>query len=69
MFAKVKAVTGLRVLRLCGCNLTDRAARELAATPHPWPLRELDVSLNPLSAAGLAALRERFGAAVRFDGA
>lgn len=69
MFAKVKAVRSLRVLRLRGCHLTDRAARELTATPHPWPLRELDVSWNPLSAAGLAALRERFGAAVRFDGA
>ena len=67
-FVTVEAVTGLRVLRLRGCNLTDRAARELAATPFAWPLRELDVSLNPLSADGLAALRERFGAAVRFDG-
>jgi uncharacterized protein (TIGR02996 family) len=69
MFAAVKAVANLRVLRLRGCNLTDPAARELAAVPFPWPLRELDVSLNPLGAAGLAALRDRFGTAVRFDGA
>jgi uncharacterized protein (TIGR02996 family) len=68
MFAQVPAVASLRTLRLRGCNLTDRSARELAAAPFPWPLRELDVSHNPLTAAGLAVLRDRFGPAVRFEG-
>jgi uncharacterized protein (TIGR02996 family) len=65
----VKATAALRVLRLRGCGLTDWWARDLAAVSFPWPLRELDVSYNPLGAAGLAALRDRFGTAVRFDGA
>jgi uncharacterized protein (TIGR02996 family) len=68
MLTAVKASAALRVLRLRGCGLTDWWARDLAAVSFAWPLRELDVSSNPLSAAGLAALRERFGAAVRFDG-
>jgi uncharacterized protein (TIGR02996 family) len=53
----------LRTLRLCGCGLTDIAAFWLADVEHDWPIAELDVRHNPLiSAAGLGALRDRFGA-------
>jgi uncharacterized protein (TIGR02996 family) len=53
----------LRTLRLRGCGLTDIAAFWLADVEFDWPIAELDVQHNPLlSAAGLAALRERFGA-------
>jgi uncharacterized protein (TIGR02996 family) len=54
----------LHTLRLSGCGLTDTAAHRLAAVPFHWPLRELNVRLNAISAIGLAALRERFGEAV-----
>lgn len=58
------AVGRLRVLRLRGCGITDSGATMLAQVPFKWPLRELDVSLNPIGPAGLAALRNRFGMAV-----
>lgn len=55
---------GLRVLRLCGCGLTDVGAGLLAR--GAWELAELDVRHNEIGPAGLRALRERFGgAAVR----
>ncbi|MFO0847260.1 MAG: TIGR02996 domain-containing protein [Gemmataceae bacterium] len=60
-------LAGLRTLRLRQCQLTDTGAGLLADAEFDWPLAELDVSLNPLSADGLAALRKRFGAAVRWD--
>jgi uncharacterized protein (TIGR02996 family) len=58
------AVAALTTLRLCGCGLTDTSALRLADVPFDWPLRELDLRHNPIGAAGLAALRARFGAAV-----
>jgi uncharacterized protein (TIGR02996 family) len=66
----------LNAVRLRGCNITDQGALLLASTPFEsllrelasWPLRELDVSHNPISQAGLAALRRRYGAAVRAEG-
>lgn len=55
--------TRLRTLRLRGCGLTDIAAFWLADVEFDWPITELDVQHNLLlSAAGLAALRERFEA-------
>jgi uncharacterized protein (TIGR02996 family) len=59
-----RAVAGLTTLRLSGCAITDIGARRLATARHDWPLRELDVRHNPITAAGLALLRERFGEAV-----
>ena len=64
VLARSRAAAALSVLRLSGCGLTDLAARRLATAPFDWPLRELDVRHNPITAAGLAALRDRFGAAV-----
>jgi uncharacterized protein (TIGR02996 family) len=60
--------TSLRELRLRGCAITDRGARMLAAPGFDWPLGELDVSHNPISAAGIEALRARYGDAVRSEG-
>jgi uncharacterized protein (TIGR02996 family) len=57
-------VAALAALRLIGCGLTDTAAYRLADAPFPWPLRELDVRHNPISATGLAVLRDRFGPVV-----
>jgi|SRR5579883_623014 len=54
-------VAALRTLRLRGCGLTDVAAFWLADTDFDWPLAELDLQHNAISAAGLSALRERFG--------
>lgn len=54
-----------RVLRLRGCGITDRGAFWLAREGRDWPLRELDVSHNPISREGVAALRRRYGDAVR----
>ena len=43
-------------------------AYRLADFDYEWVPRELDVSLNPIGPAGLAALRNRYGAGVvRFD--
>jgi hypothetical protein len=58
------AVAGLACLSLRGCGLTDNAAFRLANAEFDWPLQKLDVVYNALSAAGLAALTARFGAAV-----
>jgi uncharacterized protein (TIGR02996 family) len=58
----------LRVLRLRGCAITDRGAELLARTECAWPLRELDVSHNPIGPATLDALRHRYGDAVVADG-
>jgi uncharacterized protein (TIGR02996 family) len=58
----------LRVLRLRGCGISDAGARLLAEPRFPWPLVELDVAHNPIGPAGLAALRRRFGDAVRAAG-
>lgn len=57
---------GLEVLRLRGCGISDDGAARLA--DGDWPLRELDVSFNPISTRGLDLLRARFGAALRADG-
>ena len=57
----------LRELRLRGCAITDAGAGLLAGHPFEWPLRELDLSHNPLGAATVAALRARFGESVRFE--
>jgi hypothetical protein len=56
----------LKVLRLRGCGIGDNGASLLADTD--WMLRELDVSLNPISRLGVAILRNRFGDALRADG-
>jgi hypothetical protein len=56
------AAAALRTLRLRGCGLTDVGAYRLADAEFDWPLAELDVKYNPLSARGLGALRDRFGA-------
>jgi uncharacterized protein (TIGR02996 family) len=56
------AVAGLSRLSLRGCGLTDAAAYRLADADFDWPLAELDVTHNAISAAGLAVLRARFGA-------
>lgn len=58
----------LRVLRLRGCGITDRGAHWLTREGRDWPLRELDVSHNPISREGAAALRRRYGDAVRAVG-
>jgi uncharacterized protein (TIGR02996 family) len=55
------AVAALTRLRLRGCGLTDAAACRLADADFDWPLRELDVSLNPLSPYGVRVLRDRYG--------
>ena len=55
----------LKVVRLRGCGLTNEGAQILANVPYEWPLRELDVTYNPIGSVGLAALRNRFGTAVR----
>jgi uncharacterized protein (TIGR02996 family) len=55
------AIAALTRVRLRGCGLTDAGACRLADADFDWPLKELDVSLNPLSPFGVAALRERFG--------
>lgn len=57
---------GLRVLRMRGCGVTDVGAFALAHADRP--LVELDVSNNPISREGVAALRRRFGDAVRATG-
>jgi uncharacterized protein (TIGR02996 family) len=58
------SVAAIRTLRLPGCGLTDVGAFCLADADFEWPLAELDVKYNPVSARGLSALRERFGAEV-----
>jgi uncharacterized protein (TIGR02996 family) len=62
--------SGLRVFRLRGCGITDAGAHFMAneAFVPCNEVRELDVSHNPISEAGLAALRGRFGAAVHAAG-
>jgi uncharacterized protein (TIGR02996 family) len=57
--------TSLRELRLRGCAITDHGARMLAEPGFDWRLVELDVSHNPISAAGVEALIARYGDAVR----
>jgi hypothetical protein len=64
VLTKRAAVAGLTTLRLSGCGLTDTAAYRLAGADFDWPLRELDVKHNPISATGVAVLRDRFGDAV-----
>ena len=59
---------GLRVIRLRGCGITDDGADRLAGAGFDGPLRELDVSHNPISPRGVAALRDRYGGAVRAVG-
>jgi len=61
LFVERHEAIGLKTLRLRGCNLTDAGASRLAGGRPGWELRELDVSLNPISPAGLDVLRERFG--------
>lgn len=56
---------GLRILRLRGCALSTESALRLADADFDWPLRELDVSHNAIDPAGIAALRKRFGDALR----
>ena len=61
-------LAGLRTLRLRQCQLTDTGAGLLADAEFDWPLTELDVSLNDsMSEDGLDVLRQRFGAAVKWD--
>jgi uncharacterized protein (TIGR02996 family) len=58
----------LRVLRLRGCGITDEGAYGMATVTVNWSLRELDVSHNPISSAGVEALRNRYGDAVIAEG-
>jgi len=58
----------LRVLRLRGCGITDSGAHQLTEADFGGSLLELDVSHNPISRAGVAALRDRFGDAVHAAG-
>jgi uncharacterized protein (TIGR02996 family) len=60
-------VDRLQLLRLRGCGITDVGAELLAVADADWRLAELDVSHNPISPAALAALRERYGDAVRAE--
>lgn len=64
VLANYPTVAGLRVLRLRGCNLHDTGALRLADAEFDWPLRELDVTHNPIGEAAVQALRDRFGADV-----
>ncbi len=59
-----RRAASLTTLRLRGCGLTDVAAFWLADTDFNRPLTQLDVTFNPISARGIAALRDRFGDAV-----
>jgi uncharacterized protein (TIGR02996 family) len=66
--AACRPVTRLRGLRLRASDVTDVGAYRLADVEFEWRPRELDVSLNPVGPAGLAALRGRYGpGVVRFD--
>jgi uncharacterized protein (TIGR02996 family) len=68
LLAGSPAAARLRTLRLRNCDLRDEDALRLADAADGWPLEALDVSLNPLSASAVAALRARFGdEVVRFD--
>jgi uncharacterized protein (TIGR02996 family) len=61
-------VGALRILRLRGCRITDTGALRLAQVKFDCPLRELDVSHNPITTVGLDALRKRYGDAVIAEG-
>ena len=68
LFADRGSIRQLKRLRLRACGITDRGVDGLIQIPRGrFDPVELDVSLNPLTEAGLAALRTRYGAAVRFD--
>jgi uncharacterized protein (TIGR02996 family) len=62
--ALARRAASLTTLRLRGCGLTDVAAFWLADTDFAHPLAQLDVTFNPISVTGIAALRDRFGDAV-----
>ena len=55
-----KYLTQLRVLRLRACGLDDDIVDELINTAVPWPLQELDVSLNQITAEGIARLQQHY---------
>ncbi len=58
----------LRRLRLRACGIDNFGAYSIGRVPRSaFDPVELDVSLNPLNEYGLTDLRERYGAAVRFD--
>ena len=69
MFTRVPAVAGLRVLRLRGCNLTDRAAQGLAAAPKRSRSAASPASLSGLWLTSSSRSGQGNGAAVRFEGA
>jgi uncharacterized protein (TIGR02996 family) len=64
VLTKRSSMAAIRTLRLRGCGLTDVGAYRLADAEFDWPLVELDVQYNVLSARGLAALRNRWPDAV-----
>jgi uncharacterized protein (TIGR02996 family) len=68
ILADAPAIASLKAVRLRNCDLTDAAAFRLARVGPGWQPGELDVSHNPLGPAGVAALRDRFGAAVVWSG-
>jgi uncharacterized protein (TIGR02996 family) len=60
-FAESPCVGDLRELNLAGNRLDDSCAQMLARSPFLSRLQLLDVSENPLTTVGLAALVRRFG--------
>ncbi|MCI0703951.1 MAG: TIGR02996 domain-containing protein [Planctomycetia bacterium] len=67
LIVRSRFTKSLRVLRLCGCGLTNEGARILAHAEFDRSLVELDVRRNPIDSAGFAALRKRFGDALIRD--
>lgn len=64
---RTRAPAKLRCLRARACAITDYGALRLADFDYDWEPREIDVSLNAIGPAGLAALRGRYGdGVVRF---
>jgi uncharacterized protein (TIGR02996 family) len=64
--ARSPRLAGLKILRING-RIGDAGARALCECPHLGGLESLEVScFNTISAASREALRQRFGAALRF---
>jgi uncharacterized protein (TIGR02996 family) len=58
----------LKRLRLRACGIDDDGAEVLAYIPEAaFAPEELDLGLNPITDVGRRRLRNRYGAAVRFD--
>ena len=57
----------LQLLRMRGCGITDEGAFQLSESVFDCQLIEMDVSHNPIGPLGMAALRDRYGDAVRAE--